>query len=1627
MSLDENSEIVLPILTDDGEPPPILQNEFKVDIIPKVQMLKICATRASTSTSDLIELGTVDVIDDSEQHTFLEADHPDIYLTHDSIEKRKYHFYIKAPPEHIKKKSPWRGMSNYYQVEHLFTIDVEENSKFARVFNDATFLNTTIIHQNGIEVTYECENANSIRFAILLNLNNVFNSVYDAHNQKFPWLNTRGSAQESIPKEVDFDFDEFFKLHTKVRKTHLQNHPTPRYLLKEDLLTCNLLKYQRETIRWMIAREENPDIKFDDMFEAFEIKGRRPIYYFPRFGVFTKSKDIDFSLLAVQGGILADEMGLGKTVEIIGLIATRQMGAAIEMATKPDKMGIVRNERIRSGGIDELSHYKSFKDYEQAKKIDKSLGSAVVYTPLETDTRKKVEETLIKCNGCCTMCVAQKCNWIDEFNEIGAFRCPQCMERVQPLEIKATIIIVPESLVQQWFDEISKHCDAALKVMYYFGVTKAGYVHPYELAKQDVVLTTYETIRSELDFANVVESKRELRGGSQQYKFSPSPLTHVIWWRMVVDESQIVEGVARRVPQMCSKMQSKFHWCVTGTPLVKSCSDIYGLVVFLEIWPYSMADFWNKYIYPEYRALVRHLNDSEEIDNGGTLMNLLAQIMSRNTKEGVEKELFIPKLVEHVRLVRFTAIEERQYNEQKEHLKKKVEKLIGRKPDSVYLKDCAIQESVLTAMAKLKESLISSGEHINYCDSTTTTTTASKTSEKIVFGPETVVMRLISAKKTQIEENVRNLMSSFFGLAGVYYVLNNAQSTLNVLDNAITEVKLVNGANDTFNEALQLDASEFNNVISESDGSDSDVEIDIGAESMKENKLKQKIKKESATVRTLRRERMRRKQKEKAASSPSGEPSTSTEKRPASPLSDDSESDDETNVLYDQEKRARLTDDDRPASALVEKEEDRMARAAKLAEKKMERVKKELKKNACKPIRVDVPLLTHLTMRLKFYTYNENTVVRQTAANLMSNLGGMKAMIDELFKAICRYCRNERRTLNVMEVEWKEWMEEWTNGKIEVEHIKKYLEDFIDLHDDPESLEVARSISTNFGFFNTISQLSIVPMYQESRKHLNADYRLFNKTVYCRSSDFTKRRRQYIHEVSTCMGNCDGIPFERAYADAQYATVATMMNSLIEHFDGIEMLRRTFEKSMGELIKLFVEALSDDATKKTLRDDLMKSQANFSLFKDILGCDHALLDVRKNDILCTRSIEHVQCKLCRAAYDLAALQYESGFGTFHGVPKSKSKIRNVFLMIVQYEKKKLKSSLSSSSAVKSLRHYLKRLGKTIKLSRSALIIIHEYANRISELEQSYMPLSVEMLSSILSTKMKVFKKNSPEHVNIAKAHFLNDIEHFSSNNNQLYADLRYLTFLYKREITGEGADEECPICRTEFYSFAMFPCGHRVCDGCYKHLKRVSGLNIVHCPSCRKSVGVKSIMVAISPKDSASTSIPGVSLPVKLDNTIQLIREILGEDKHNKIIVFTTIEPGTAIWNFVCRIFDKALLPFYPMTRKDYGKKVFEFEHVNSFRVLLASFSTSANGLNLTIANNIIFLDPSHISSVVAQAIGRINRFGQTRPMNVYHMLVESSIDEELRLIATTGDSRRQRTGWTLGEIRQMFDLEPVT
>lgn len=259
------------------------------------------------------------------------------------------------------------------------------------------------------------------------------------------------------------------------------------------------------------------------------------------------------------------------------------------------------------------------------------------------------EDGIMKCKSC-SRWLHKKCIGALKWNGVQPVYCPQCWLKQTPVQSRATLIVSPTSISGQWLNEVKRHIskDANFKVLAYKGVRVDGFSQPYDFADYDLILTTYEILRHELCLAEVHE-RRSLR--YEKRYFSPTcPLLCVDFWRICLDEAQIVEGHATAAADMVSRFSSVHRWAVTGTPVQKSLQDLYGLVVFLCIEPYCNMTDWKNILY-------------EPFCNGkkGPMYTLLAHIMWRSSKIDVLDQIQIPQQTELLCLNDFSPVEQHFY------------------------------------------------------------------------------------------------------------------------------------------------------------------------------------------------------------------------------------------------------------------------------------------------------------------------------------------------------------------------------------------------------------------------------------------------------------------------------------------------------------------------------------------------------------------------------------------------------------------------------------------------------------------------------------------------------------------------------------------------------------------------------------------------------------------------------------------------------------------------------------------------------------------------------------------------------------------------------------------------------
>ena len=224
------------------------------------------------------------------------------------------------------------------------------------------------------------------------------------------------------------------------------------------------------------------------------------------------------------GGILADEMGLGKTVVVAALLVTRPRPAEelLPAGRWPQCLMPKKNDeqRYRAGKVAErlfeLAGERSTvrgsvrRDRGPARRSGRGAATA-------TDGGR-ASERLVEHKF--RLEIEQLNSKPETVETSKHFKCvdkkPISDGVIKRVPIKATLVVMPALLVQQWVTELAKHAPS-LKVLVYEGTDTAGGkgvgICAKDLAEQDVVLMNFETLQKDL--------------GNEKFA---SPLLQVEWW-----------------------------------------------------------------------------------------------------------------------------------------------------------------------------------------------------------------------------------------------------------------------------------------------------------------------------------------------------------------------------------------------------------------------------------------------------------------------------------------------------------------------------------------------------------------------------------------------------------------------------------------------------------------------------------------------------------------------------------------------------------------------------------------------------------------------------------------------------------------------------------------------------------------------------------------------------------------------------------------------------------------------------------------------------------------------------------------------------------------------------------------
>lgn len=183
-----------------------------------------------------------------------------------------------------------------------------------------------------------------------------------------------------------------------------------------------------------------------------------------------------------------------------------------------------------------------------------------------------------------------------------------------------TLVVAPTSLLSQWESEALKASRAGtMRVLMYYGADKAVNLRDLcceskHASAPHLIVTSYGVVLSEF---------RQL--AAQSVMVNQNGLFSVDFFRIILDEAHVIKNRRSKSARACYELNAVHRWVLTGTPIVNRLEDLFSLVRFLKVEPWSNFSFWKTFITVpfESKEYVRALN---------VVQSVLEPLVLRRTK-----------------------------------------------------------------------------------------------------------------------------------------------------------------------------------------------------------------------------------------------------------------------------------------------------------------------------------------------------------------------------------------------------------------------------------------------------------------------------------------------------------------------------------------------------------------------------------------------------------------------------------------------------------------------------------------------------------------------------------------------------------------------------------------------------------------------------------------------------------------------------------------------------------------------------------------------------------------------------------------------------------------------------------
>ncbi|KAJ5227097.1 DNA repair protein rad5 [Penicillium citrinum] len=185
-----------------------------------------------------------------------------------------------------------------------------------------------------------------------------------------------------------------------------------------------------------------------------------------------------------------------------------------------------------------------------------------------------------------------------------------------------TLVVAPTSLLSQWESEAMKaSAPGEMRVLMYYGAEKSVNLRDIcceskHASAPHLIVTSYGVVLSEF---RQLALQSTMSAGAQNGLFS------LDFFRIILDEAHLIKNRRSKSARACGELKSLHRWVLTGTPIVNRLEDLFSLVRFLKVEPWSNFSFWKTFITVpfESKEYVRALN---------VVQSVLEPLVLRRTK-----------------------------------------------------------------------------------------------------------------------------------------------------------------------------------------------------------------------------------------------------------------------------------------------------------------------------------------------------------------------------------------------------------------------------------------------------------------------------------------------------------------------------------------------------------------------------------------------------------------------------------------------------------------------------------------------------------------------------------------------------------------------------------------------------------------------------------------------------------------------------------------------------------------------------------------------------------------------------------------------------------------------------------